>query len=83
MSITTGDLDSFGKALEEIEFWGASSTNPNDMRNNCVSVSLARMEHYRDVGHLWESLYCEPLPDTPLKLSQVKDLVRLTNYEFT
>ena len=82
MTTDSGNLDTFGATLNNIGFWGASRLNPNNMQNNCVSVSVANMEYYRTVGELWNEIYKYPLPDNPLNLVQIEDMVRRTNYQF-
>lgn len=78
----SGDLTTFGAALDSIGFWGASRLNPNDMCNNCVSVSLARMLNYDNVEKLWQALYGAPLPDAPLTFDQVLEMVGRTNHRW-
>ncbi|KAL8923489.1 MAG: hypothetical protein Q9208_004617 [Pyrenodesmia sp. 3 TL-2023] len=82
MAAESGNLDTFGEALDKIDFWGSSSTNPDDMRNNCVSVSTARMDHYKDVEELWKDLYGHSLPDRALKFPEILHLLRRTGYDF-
>ncbi|KAM0559838.1 hypothetical protein ACHAPJ_003786 [Fusarium lateritium] len=80
--MSQGDLETFGEALESIDFWGASNLNPNDMRNNCVSVSLARLQNYITVDELWKDTYGRPLPDKPLNFNQISELLRRTQWEY-
>jgi len=53
MAVSTGILDGFGQALNNIGF-RRSYLNPNDMQNNCVSVSIAAMLHYDTLEDLLE-----------------------------
>ena len=76
MATEPGSLDTWGAALDQMDFWGASQTNPNDMKNNCVSVSVARMAYYRTVEDLWKKTYSKPLPDKGLSFQQIVDLLR-------
>ncbi|KAF6823996.1 hypothetical protein CMUS01_10458 [Colletotrichum musicola] len=77
-----GDLATFGEALDRIGFWGASGINPNKMTNNCVSVSTARLLNYTNVDELWQATYGQALPDKPLGLKQVLDLLKKTGWGF-
>ncbi|KAF4962391.1 hypothetical protein FSARC_9500 [Fusarium sarcochroum] len=52
------------------------------MRNNCVSVSLARLQNSITVDELWKATYGQPLPDTPLNLEEIRELLRRTQWEY-
>ena len=82
MAVESGKLDTFGKALDKIGFWGSSSTNPDDMKNKCVSVSLARADHYKDVKELWEDILGQSLPDRPLQFSEIMYLIERTGIKY-
>jgi hypothetical protein len=82
MTTTSGTLNTFGDALNNMGFWGASNINPNNMQNNCVSVSVAHMEYYTTVEDFWRDIYNAPLPDQPLNLWQIEDMIRRTQYQF-
>ena len=82
MSETYGTLDNFDNALEKIGFWGSSCLNPNNMKNNCVSVSVARLEFYRSVDDLWNDIYGSALPDSPLSFDEIIGLLRRTGFEY-
>jgi hypothetical protein len=70
----SGDLsnDGLDNALNSIDFWSASSINPRQMTNDCVSVSLAVQNYYRDTYNTWQTLYSQPPPDVGLTFSQIK-----------
>jgi len=82
MSISSGDLDTFGAAIEDMDLFGASSINPNDMRNNCVSVSIAHFQYYSTVEEFWQTTYGHSLPDKPIRESEAKDMIARCNIEF-
>lgn len=52
------------------------------MQNNCVSVSVARLDHYRNVNQLWKETYGQPLPDRPLYIDEIIDLLSRTGYDY-
>lgn len=79
---TPDSVTSFGRSLDNIGFWGASSINPNDMRNNCVSVAVARMLDFETVEDLWKAVFGRNLPDQPLDKSQVFDLLTKAKMSF-
>ncbi|KAK3116081.1 hypothetical protein LTR53_003923 [Teratosphaeriaceae sp. CCFEE 6253] len=80
MATTSGDLSSFGDALDSTGFWGASSVNPSNMQSNCVSVSLAIMEGFATVDELWEYLAWKG-QDEMLPFGQVLQLLRRKQIE--
>lgn len=82
MAATTGSLETFANALSSVDFFGKSNLNPNNMQNNCVSVSVAHLDYYRDVYQLWDDLYRKPLEDKPLGFPDIKKLLERTKYKY-
>ena len=75
-------LQTFGDAMKNVSLWGASDVNPDDMRNNCVSVALAHLLGYNNVYELWAATYGGNLPDEPLPLLGIADLLDKTGWKF-
>ncbi|CAK3912159.1 Hypothetical predicted protein [Lecanosticta acicola] len=79
-----GGRTAFASRLDQIGFWGASSTNPNDMKNNCVSVTFARMFWYSTVHEFWDDVYgrSKPWPDRALTKQQILAMLRHVGFKF-
>ncbi|KAK9418686.1 hypothetical protein SUNI508_07943 [Seiridium unicorne] len=82
MDVNMGDLSTFTNALDQMGFYGASATNPNDMRNNCVSVSVCRLLGYNNVHDLWRATHGYDLPDQPLTEAGIVDLFSRAGWTF-
>ena len=80
-SIHTGDLKTFGQCLDHMNLWG-SDVNPNNMNNNCVSVSLCRLLGYANVYDCWGDTTKHNLPDQPLNIAQIVQLLAMTGWNF-
>lgn len=78
--VATGEISTWGTMLSAV--CGASTLNPTNMINNCVSVSLAKLLDYKDVHELWNDIYGRPLPDNPMSTDQIVDLVQRTGWSF-
>ena len=78
--ISSGTVSTFGLPLSQV--FGQSKLNPNNFKNNCVSVSIARLLSYRDVDDLWADTYRYPLPDHPLDYTAIIDLIQRTGWHF-
>ncbi|KAI6083466.1 hypothetical protein F4821DRAFT_191611 [Hypoxylon rubiginosum] len=78
----SGDLETFGVALQSINFWGPSEMNPRNMQENCVSVAIAHMEFYETVHDLWNAVYQKDLVDKALDFDQMLDLLKHTGMKY-
>lgn len=74
-------LSPFALAHEFIGY-GVSSLNPSSYSNNCASVVIAKHLQYADVHHLWKALYGHDLPDIPLQLWQIEDMIHRAGWGF-
>lgn len=78
-NIQSGDCNTWGNAVESMiaSFANGPGTkvNPNDMRNNCVSVATSRLLGYANVHELWQDAYGQDMPDQPLTMRQFAMLV--------
>jgi hypothetical protein len=57
--------------------------NPNQLLNNCVSVTITKILAFRNVHEFWHTILGGDLPDTPLGISQIIKLLNLTGWDFT
>jgi hypothetical protein len=71
MASDSGTLDTFGKALDDFNFFQASKVNPFNLKNSCVSVAVAYMEYYSDIEDLWDAILGGRLPDAGLTFDQI------------
>lgn len=71
----------FGDALGNIVY-GISTINPDNLCNNCVSVSLAHLLDFDNVEALWQKLLGTSMPDQALNIYQVSALLDKTDYIF-
>ncbi|KAL1848319.1 hypothetical protein Daus18300_013645 [Diaporthe australafricana] len=77
-----GTPDSVDNVPKTAAAWGVSQTNPQDLKQNCVSCCLARMENYRDVHDFWRATVRDPPPPRPLLMDEVVKLTRRTGWEY-
>lgn len=82
MDTASGDLDTLAAALGADNLWGKSRVNPADMKNNCVSVSTARLEGYCTVEDFWQATLGYPLPDRPLDYIEIVSLLARTGRRY-
>ncbi len=82
METNIGDISTFFGAVEAMGFYGVTNINPDDMRQNCVSVSLCRLLGYPDVYALWRATYGYNLIDQPLNEQGIRNLCGLTGWLF-
>lgn len=68
---------SLGDSLAKAQFFG-SSTEVTAERTDCVSVSIARVEHYRSAADLWRQLFRRELPDQVIQYDDVTEMLRRT-----
>jgi hypothetical protein len=79
---TDGSIETFSEALTFSGLYGASTINPDNMSNNCVSVSIAKCLDFESVKELWRHTYGCDLPDQPLQVQEIEDLIRRTGWDF-
>ena len=79
MAPHSGSLADFGSRLQSQGF-GISSTNPDDMQNNCVSVAIAHTLGFPTVKDLWTSIGMPNRPDQAVSIYTVFSLLRRAGY---
>ena len=75
LRLSHGSETSFGRALEPLNLFGNSRLNPRDMKNNCVSVTLARLMEFSNVHDFWKDLFGHDLEDKPLDEKAIQDML--------
>lgn len=82
MEGASGDFDALAGALNANQLWIQSRANPTNMKNNCVSVSTARLEAYYEVKDFWQATLGHPLQDIGLYDIQVVSLLARTGRKY-
>ncbi|KAJ0124392.1 hypothetical protein J7T55_005730 [Diaporthe amygdali] len=77
-----GTPDSLDLVPKTAATYGVSLTNPQDLKQNCVSCCLTRMENYRNVNDFWKATVRDPPPNRPLTLEETIKLTRRTGWEY-
>lgn len=67
-----------GKSLAETELFGSSSSTLPMEKTDCVSVAVARAEHYRSAADLWKQLFNQGLPNRCLRYDEIDELLNRT-----
>ena len=82
MEGASGDFNALAGALNANQLWIQSRANPTNMKNNCVSVSTARLEAYYEVEDFWNATLGHPLQDIGLKDIQTVSLLACTGRKY-
>lgn len=78
MATLSGPSNVLGKSLAETNLFGSSSTTLPTEKTDCVSVSIARAEHYRSAADLWKQLSNQGLPNRGLDYDEIDTLLDRT-----
>src|SRR5436305_9403164 len=60
---------------------GPSSLNPADMKENCVSVTFAKIMEYPNVNEFWYATLGYTQKDRGLRDHEIEDLLNRTGWE--
>lgn len=84
MATFSGPSNTLGESLAKTQLFGSSSmtTLPIE-RTDCVSVSIARAEHYRSAADLWKQLFDRGLPNQCLEYHEIDTLLNRTGTYYT